>query len=364
MWRPRGGRQTAMAPPDRDRVGGHRRERGARMKAVVCPRYGPPDVLEIREIPRPQPKAHELLVKVHATTVTRTDCGILRADPFFLRFFMGFRRPKTSILGMDFAGEIEEVGPAVTSFKPGDRVFGMLPGVHGAHAEYVCASEKGPVATLPPGIPFPEAVVCEGAWYANNALIAFGLEPGDEVLIYGASGAIGTSAVQLAKLHGAAVTAVVATRHLDLVRSLGADRSIDYTVQDFTRVPERFDYVFDAVGKTTYFRCRKLLKPDGSFCSTDLGPGGQNPLLAIWSSLTKSNRVLFPLPKGAGAFVGFLRDAMESDSFRAVIDREYALEEIIDAYRYVESGQKTGIVVINVPSATDSKTVSRSANPR
>jgi NADPH:quinone reductase-like Zn-dependent oxidoreductase len=322
------------------------------MKAAVNTRYGSPDVLEIRDVPKPQPKAGEVLVKVHATTVGRTDCGMLRAQPFIIRFFAGLRRPKRTILGVDFAGEVEAVGAGVTSFTPGDRVFGMSPDQFGAHAEYLCVPEKGPIATMPAGTPFGEAVACEGAWYADTYLRDFCRQPGLRILIYGASGAIGTAAVQLAKSYGAEVTAVVATRHLDLVKSLRADRAIDYTAQDFTQIGETFDLVMDAVGKTTFFRCRRLLKPGGTFASTDLGPWCQNPLLAIWSSITGSHKVIFPLPKSNKAIVDYLQARMEARAFRAVIDREYPLEAIADAYRYVEMGEKTGIVVINVvPSA-------------
>jgi len=320
------------------------------MKAVINRRYGSPEVLEIRQVPKPAPKAGEVLIRVHATTVSRTDCGMLRPHPYFVRLFAGLRRPKRAILGMDFAGEVEAVGTGVTSFKPGDRVFGLSPDVYGAHAEYLCVPEKGAIAAMPADARFGEAVVCEGAWYADTYLQGFRLKPGRRILVYGASGAIGTAAVQLAKSYGAKVTAVVATRHLDLVRALGADRAVDYTAEDFTQIGETFDCVLDAVGKTTFFRCRRLLKPEGVFAATDLGPWCQNPLLVIWSLITGSRRVIFPLPLSskARAFVDFLKTRMEAGEFRPVIDREYPLEAIADAYRYVETGQKTGIVVINV----------------
>ena len=320
------------------------------MKAAINARYGSPDVLEIRQVPKPQPKAGEVLIKVHATTVSRTDCGMLRPHPQFVRLFTGLLRPRRTILGMDFAGEVEAIGAGVTVFKPGDRVFGLSPDVYGAHAEFLCLPEKAAIASMPAGVAFGQAVVCEGAWYADTNLQALGLKAGHSILIYGASGAIGTAAVQLAKSYGAKVTAVVATRHLDLARSLGADRVINYTAQDFTQLADSFDFVFDAVGKTTFFRCRRLLKPEGIFAATDLGPWGQNALLTIWSLITGSRRVIFPLPQSgkANAFVEFLKTRMEAGEFRAVIDREYAIEAIAAAYRYVETAQKTGIVVINV----------------
>ena len=320
------------------------------MRAAVNARYGPPEVVEIRQAPTPEPGAGEVLIRVHATTVSRTDCGMRRPHPWFVRLVAGLLRPKLTILGMDFAGEVEAIGAGVTTFKPGDRVFGLSPDVYGAHAEYLCLPETTAMAALPAGTRFADAVVCEGAWYAHTYLQAFRLQPGHSILIYGASGAIGTAAVQLAKFHGAKVTAVVATRHLDLVRSLGADRAVDYTAQDFTQIGETFDCVFDAVGKTTYFRCRRLLKPEGVYAATDLGPWCQNPLLTLLSAITRSHRVIFPLPQSGKAktFVDFLKTRIEAGEFRAVIDREYPLEAIADAYRFVETAQKTGIVVIDV----------------
>ena len=320
------------------------------MKAAVDTRYGRPDVVKIREVPKPAPQAGEVLIRVHATTVNRTDLGELR--PFLIgRLFFGLRRPRRMIFGMDVAGEVEAVGAAVASLKPGDRVFGMCPfRSNGAHAEYVCVPETGPIGSMPASTRFDEAVVCEGAFYANASLKQFQLGPGHNILIYGASGAIGTAAVQLAKSYGAKVTAVAATRHLDLVKSLGADRAIDYTAEDFTQIGERFDFILDAVGKASFFRCRRLLKPDGVFAATDVGPWWQNLPLALWSWMAGRNRVVIPLPErgSGGAFVAFLRGRIEAGQFRAVIDRKYPLEAIADAYRYVETGQKTGIVVINV----------------
>jgi NADPH:quinone reductase-like Zn-dependent oxidoreductase len=198
-------------------------------------------------------------------------------------------------------------------------------------------------------------VVCEGAFYANAVLKRIGLKPGHKILIYGASGAIGTAMVQLAKAFGAKVTAVVATRHLDLVKSLGADRAVDYTAENFARIDETFDFVVDAVGKTTFFRCRRLLKASGVFAATDMGPWGQTLVLAMWSAIMRSGRVVIPAPGRINGFVNFLKGLMEAGQFRAIIDRKYSLAAIADAYRYVESGQKVGIVVINVIPAADSK---------
>ena len=326
----------------------------ALMRAAIHTRYGSPDVLQIRDVPKPAPQAGEVLVAVHAAAVGRTDCGLLRAHPFFSRLMTGLLRPQRAILGMDFAGVVEEVGTGVAKFEPGARVFGMLRYRElGAHAEYVCVPQDGYIAPMPAGLRFAECVVCEGAFYAYHSLKALKLEAGDRILVYGASGAIGTAAVQLARSFGATVTAVVATRHLDLARSLGAERVVDYTSEDFTRIGETFDGLLDAVGKTTFLRCRRLLKPGAVFAGTDVGPWGQTLLLVIGTSITGSRRVVVALPRPIDGFVDFLKARMEAGELRAVIDRRYPLEAIADAYRYVETGQKTGIVVIDVRSDRD-----------
>jgi NADPH:quinone reductase-like Zn-dependent oxidoreductase len=201
---------------------------------------------------------------------------------------------------------------------------------------------------MPTGLKCKEAVLGEGAWYADTYLTRFGLKAGHKILIYGASGAIGIAAVQLAKSYGAQVTAVVATPSVGLVKFLGVDRVIDYTAEDFSRIGETFDFVLDAVGKTTFFRCRRLLGSNGSFAATDVGPWWQNIALAAWSSMTGNNRVMMPMPKSSKALIEFLKQRMEAGKLRAVIDREYPLEEIVDAYRFVETAQKRGIVVIDV----------------
>jgi NADPH:quinone reductase-like Zn-dependent oxidoreductase len=230
-------------------------------------------------------------------------------------------------------------------------VFGLTPGGYGGHAEYVVIPEEGAVATTPDGLPFAEVVVCEGANYADMYLRAFGLGPGHSILIYGASGAIGTAAVQLAKSYGATVTAVTDASHLALATSLGADRVIDYTAEDFTRLGPQFDFVLDAVGKAGYLRCRGLLKPGGTFSATDFGPWGQNIYALLWHSAIRSKRITFPIPKSTKEFVETMRARLQNGEFRAVIDRRYPLEQIRDAYRYVETGRKTGIVVIEVSAS-------------
>jgi NADPH:quinone reductase-like Zn-dependent oxidoreductase len=240
------------------------------MRAVVYDRYGPPDVLRLEEVERPEPKDDEVLVKVHATTVTRTDTGLRSAELFISRFVTGLLRPKHRILGMELAGEVEAVGAAVTVFKVGDRVFGVTG--HGAHAEFVCVPESAALAHMPADMTFEEAAaVCDGASLALACLRLADLRKGRSILVYGASGSVGTAAVQLARYFGADVTAVCNTKNLELVASLGADRVVDYTQEDFTKNGQTYDVIFDAVGKHSFRRCRRSLKPGGLYAETDLG---------------------------------------------------------------------------------------------
>ncbi len=320
------------------------------MKAAIITRYGSADAVNVGTVPEPVPAAGEVLIRVHATTVSRTDCGELRPG-LIGRLIFGLWRPRRSIFGLDFAGVVKSIGDEVTLFKAGDRVFGMCPSRrNGAQAEYVCVPEAGPIALMPVDTLFENAVICEGAFYAHSGLQKFQIGPGHKILIYGASGAIGSAAVQLAKTRGAEVTAVVATRQMSLITSLGAHRVIDYSVGDFTRVGQSFDFVFEAVGKTNYFRYRRLLKPKGTFMATDVGPWGHYLPLILWSLIARNKKVLIPLPpRGSGhAFVEFLKARIEAGEFRPLIDRKYSLDEIAAAYRYVETGQKVGVVVIQV----------------
>lgn len=316
------------------------------MKAAALGRYGPPETISLRQVPIPSPAPGEIRVRVLATTVNRTDTATLRAHPFFARAMTGLLRPKMQRLGMDFAGVVDKLGDGVTTFQPRDRVFGISPDRFGAHAEYFCVPADGAVARIPGDLRFDEAVVGEGAWYASSTTGL--LSRGQRCLIYGASGAIGTAAVQLAISRGAKVTAVVGRRHLDLAKRLGADRIINYEDEDFTEIGETFDLVLDAVGKTSWFACRKLLNQNGIFTSTDLGPYWSNILLGMWFGITGSRRVRVPYPKNAPEFVRHLAVLMAEGRFRGVFDRSYPLEDIVEAFRYVETGLKTGIVVINV----------------
>jgi NADPH:quinone reductase-like Zn-dependent oxidoreductase len=317
------------------------------MRAVVYDRYGPPDVQRLEDVERPVPRADEVLVRIHATTVTRTDCGIRAAKPFIIRFFFGLRRPKEHILGTELAGEVEAIGTSVSEFAVGDHVFGSTSAFRsGAHAEFICMRESAPLALMPTGMTFEDAAgVCDGAILALMCLEAVPVR-GQSVLVYGASGSIGTAVVQLAKHFGADVIAVCKTKNLELVRSLGADRVIDYTQEDFTRNGETYDVIIDAVGKHSFGRCKGSLKRGGSYVATD---GFHNLLLALWTSRIGDRKVLFPIPpRYTKKNVLFLKELIEAGKYRAVIDRCYPMEDVVEATTYVESEQKTGNVVLTV----------------
>jgi NADPH:quinone reductase-like Zn-dependent oxidoreductase len=319
------------------------------MKAAVHTRYGPPDVVRVVDVPTPTPVDNEVLVKVHATTVNRTDCGFRGAKPFFARVFTGLVRPRVTILGNEFAGQVQAIGSSVTSFSVGDRVFGYDDTVCGAHAQYLSIREDASLARIPGSLTYTEAApATEGSHYALANIEKAKIRAGQRVLVNGGTGAIGSAAVQLLASRGVHVTAVCDTTHVELVRRLGAERVIDRTVEDFTQDPQTYDVVFDAVGKSSFGRCRRLLEPRGVYLSTDLGPGAQNPFLALVTPVLPGKSVLFGFPRHNQAMINYFKDLMESGQFRPVIDRTYPLREIVEAYRYVETGQKVGNVVIIV----------------
>ena len=325
------------------------------MKAAVNTSYGPPHVVRISEVEKPAATDNEVLVKVHATTVNRTDCGWRAAKPFITRFFTGLVRPRVTVLGNEFAGEVEAVGSGVTSFEVGDRVFGFTGDRYGAHAEYLAMPQAGLLATMPANLTYEEAAPStEGSQYALSFISKAAVQRGQDVLVNGATGAIGSAAVQLLHYLGAQVTAICSTEHVELVRGLGADRVIDYRAEDFTKDEQTYDVVCDAVGKSSFGRCRRLLKPGGIFLSSDLGPLSQNPILALVTPLLGGKKVLFPIPrKPDQEMARYFRDLIESGAFKPLIDRRYPLDQIVEAYRYVETGQKLGNVVISVqPSSS------------
>ena len=317
------------------------------MRAIVNDRYGPPEVQRLEEVDRPVAGSDDVLVRIRATTVNRTDCGLRSARPFFARLITGLLRPKHRILGMELAGEVEAVGPGVTEFKVGDEVFGVKG--WGAHAEFACMPESAPLAHKPAGMSFEEAAaVIDGASLALAGLRAADLRNGQSILIYGASGSVGTACVQLARNIGAEVTAVCGTKNVELVRSLGADEVIDYMHEDFAKNGETYDAIFDAVGKHSFRRSRRSLKPGGTFLETDLGFMWHAPFLLLLTRWVGSKRVKIGITSYSKQDVLFLKGLIEAGKYRAVIDRSYPLEDVVEATRYVETGQKTGNVVLTV----------------
>jgi NADPH:quinone reductase-like Zn-dependent oxidoreductase len=314
----------------------------------VYDRYGPPEVQRIEEVDRPDPAHDELLVRVHATSVTRTDAGLRSAEIVISRFFTGIARPRHRILGMEFAGTVEVVGRSVTEFKAGDEVFGIVPA--GAHAEFLVVRHDGGVAHKPANLTWIEAAgVCDGVSLARPCLEAAGLEEGQDLLVYGASGSVGTAGVQLGREIGARVTAVCSTRNIELVRSLGPEQVIDYTMEDFTTRRFRYDVVFDAVGQYSFRRSRPALKPHGIYVDTDLGYLFHLPLLVLATKLTGGQKAKIGLARFRKEDVLYLKDRLEAGTYRPVIDRTYPLDEIVEATRYVETGRKVGNVVLTLP---------------
>lgn len=319
------------------------------MKAIVYYKYGPPDVLKIEDVPIPVPNKNEVLVKIHATTVNRTDCGFRKAEYFLVRIFSGLFKPKRRILGGEFAGEIVETGTEVTTFQKGDQVFGLSTFVFGTHAEYVCVSEFGSVAIKPINMSYQEAAaVCDGAFLAMANIRKIDFTNSPNILVNGASGSIGTAAVQLAKHFGATITAVCTSKNFELLKSLGASSVMDYTKEDFTKNGQLYDVVFDAVGKSSFFKSKKILKPQGLYFSTELGYLWQNIFLAMSTPFLGGKKVLFPIPKDNKKDVLFFKELIEAGEYKAVIDRTYSLNEIIEATKYVETGEKTGNLVITI----------------
>ena len=329
-----------------------------RVKAVVYDRYGPPDVLRIEEVDTPVPKQDEVLVRIHATAVTRADCATREANrrsglavSLISRLISGLSRPKQRILGTEFAGEVAALGAAANEFAVGDHVFGSSGFRFGAHAEFICMRESARMAQTPAGMSFEEAAaVCDGGLNALWCLRQGNLRKGQRILVYGASGAIGTAGVQLAKYFEADVTAVCSTKNLELVRSLGADRVVDYTQEDFTNNGQTYDVIFDAVGKHSFRRCRSSLRSGGSYLATD---GLRNLVLALWTSRIGDKKVMFSIPpRYTKKDVLLLKELVEAGKFRAVIDRYYTFEDVVEATRYVETEQKTGNVILTINGRT------------
>ncbi len=325
------------------------------MKAIVHTEYGAPEVLHLQEVSKPIPNANEVLIKIIAATVNRNDCGFRKPEyPLIIRPINGLFKPKRKILGTELAGEIEAVGINVKSFKTGDKVFGLSAWKFGTHAQYICIPEHGSIAIMPANISFNHAAaICDGAYFALNNLKQIDFKKTKNILINGASGSIGSSAVQLAKYYGATVTAVCGTKNIALIKSLGADFVIDYLKEDFTKNGKHYEVVFDAVGKSSFFKCRKILQPGGTYFSTELGYLAQNIFLSLFTPLFGGKKVLFPIPKDRKEDIVFFKELIEAGKYRAVVDKVYAMEDIVEATRYVETGMKTGSVVIAISHAEE-----------
>ena len=323
------------------------------MKAIVFEKYGPPEVLRLKEVEKPAPKDNEVLVKVHATTVTSRDVryrGFEVPTSAWLpaRIVFGFRKPKRTILGSDLSGEIESVGKDVKRFRKGDKVFGTTTDMRfGAYAEYVSLPEEMVLATKPANMTNEEAAAVH--FGANTALFFLrqgNIQYGQKVLIYGASGSVGTFAVQLAKYYGGEVTGVCSTTNTELVKSLGADKVIDYTKEDFAESGETYDVIFDAVGKSSFSGCIRSLKENGIYLQAVLAPAGS--VRGLWTSMTGSKKVIGGTAVDNTEDLVFLKELIEAGKIRSVIDRRYPLEQIVEAHRYVDKGHKKGNVVITV----------------
>ena len=324
------------------------------MRAIVFDRYGPPEVWRIADVPKPEPQAGEVLVRIHSTTITRTDCETRDANrkagplvSLISRVVSGLPKPRKQILGKDFAGVVEQVAPSVNGFKPGDRVFGSTGFRFGTFAEFTVLPQTGHMAQMPGSATFDEgASICDGGLYALWPLKLARIKPGESVLVYGGSGAIGTAAVQLAKIFGANVTAVCPGTSLGLMAELGADQAIDYTREDFTKNGQKYDVIMDAVGKHSYARSKGSLSPGGRYVATDhLG----NLWLHFWTKRVGNTKVIFSIPpRATKQDVEMFRALIEAGRYRAVIDRTYPMDDVVEAARYVETEQKIGNVILRI----------------
>jgi NADPH:quinone reductase-like Zn-dependent oxidoreductase len=318
------------------------------MKAIVYERYGQPNVLHLKDIKKPEPKDNEVLIRIRATAVNSGDIRMRKADPFVVRFMLGLIRPRISVLGIVLAGEIEEIGKDVTRFKKGDQVYGATGMSFGAYAQYKCLSQDGVVALKPANITYNQAAAIPfGGNTALHFLRKAKIQSGQKVLIYGASGAVGTAAVQIAKYRGAEVTGVCSTSNLAMVKSLGADKVIDYTVEDFSKGSEAYDIIFDTVGKSPFSGSIRSLKKNGYYLRVvhmALAP----ILKGLWASMTSSKGVIGGVTVEKAEDLIFLNQLIEAGQLRPVIDRSYPLEKIAEAHRYVEKGHKKGNVVITI----------------
>ena len=318
------------------------------MKAIVCTEYGPPGVLHLADVEKPVPKDNEILIRIRATAVSSGDIRLRKPDPFAVRFMFGLFRPKFPIPGVVLAGEIESVGKDVDIFRPGDKVFGSAGMTLGTYAEYVCLPQRATLAAMPDGLSFEEAAsIPFGGTTALSFLRKGNIASGQKVLIYGASGAVGTSAVQIAGHFGADVTGVCSTANIDLVKSLGAGNVIDYTTTAIAESGDKYDIILDTIGKSPFAECVRSLKEDGRYLRVvHMDPSVV--LRGIWTSLSSKKKVIGGVITETAEDMAFLADMIRTKSLKPVIDRTYALDQIPDAHAYVEKGHKKGNVVITV----------------
>jgi NADPH:quinone reductase-like Zn-dependent oxidoreductase len=319
------------------------------MNVVYRENYGGPEVISLNQLSIPVIGENDVLIRVHATTVNRTDCAILRAKPFIMRFFIGLFKPKQKVPGTDFSGLIEQVGESVSTFRVGDRVMGFNDQGICSQAEYMSFSERKDIFKMPEGLSFRSAAASmEGAHYALNIINKVKIVSGQKILINGATGAIGSALVQFCKADGLDVTAVCKGEHQTLVTNLGAHKVLNYLENDFTQLDEKFDFVFDAVGKSTFGKCKRILTPKGIYISSELGPWSQNIFFALIGLFSKGKKVIFPIPTHIDRSYEYVRGLIEKGQFKPLIDRSYPMTEAADAYRYVMSGEKVGNVILDL----------------
>ena len=317
------------------------------MKASIRRKYGSPNQIKVESIDKPIPKDHEVLIKVYATTVNRTDCANLTAKPFIMRFVLGLFKPRKTILGTDFAGKVESTGENVKSFSTGDKVFGFIDTGAQSQATYIITKVEN-LFLIPEKIDYKQAAASlEGASYAYTFIHKVNIQSGQNILINGATGGIGSALLQFVRQYDVNITATCNTNNIQLIESLGADNIYDYTKKDFTKENDKYDFIFDAVGKSTFGKCLTLLKEKGIYISSELGPYSQNIFYSLLT-LVLSKKVIFPTPYSTEKTIPYICNLLEKGKFNPVIDREYALEDISKAYEYVIKGQKIGNVLIKI----------------
>lgn len=317
------------------------------MKAAIRKKYGLPKQISIVELEKPILKDNEVLVKVHNTTVNRTDCANLTAQPFIMRFFLGFFKPKKTIIGIDFAGEIVAIGKHIKSFKIGDRVFGFNDSGSESHAEYLTETEAN-LFSIPDNINYKQAAASlEGAHYAYSFIHKTNIQAGQKVLLNGATGAIGSALLQFLNQFDIEITATCNTKNIELIKSLGAHKIYDYTKEDFTQSEDKYDFIFDSVGKSTFGKCKSIMTEKGVYISSELGPYAQNIFYPLLNFASKK-KLIFPIPFNKQKTIPYIIGLLKNEKFNPVIDKEYPLEQITKAYEYVMTGQKTGNVLVNI----------------